>query len=402
MKVAIVDGGIDLLALYRGDRHGYEDIWIKTEELTYESISNCDLLIIPAGSDNTLLSTRRDCIRFFLEEGGWVFSFDGLSAAIFDDLGWIHSPTNYRSQSFEIHFSQYSFLLEGVPLESLIVKDGVKGWWCEGELTGCGVSPLLMDQEGRVIAGFQSYGESGLLFATAVGRLPIFSANASLGPNILFSNLLSYRKSSPRKTSYLPKNLLIHSGNWAHRSFLASERFKKSFIGVHWSVLDDAMIVNASSIWIPWESNVDGLKCILPILERAIENGVSLVIEDLRGGWFPGITWHPRPVDSSWWRENRNLDLVVQPIAQTVFHSLPNRSFFWHYHGVFDHSVDGKSMLTTSSGHDVLCLFEPNEKRRGRIFASTLDAVFEFGAGKIKETADYIEALLEITSVKCS
>jgi hypothetical protein len=399
MKVAILDGGIDLLSLYRGDRHGYQDIWIKTEDLTYQAISNCDLLIIPAGSDNTLLNSRKDCIRFFLEKGGWVFSFDGLASGVFDDLGWIHSRTDYRSQSLDAPFSPYSFLLEGVPLESLSIKDGVKGWWCEGELIGDHITPFLKDQRGRIIAGFQSYGESGLLFATAAARLPMFSANASLGPNILFSNLLSYRKSCLNKRASTPRNLLIHSGNWAHRSFLASEQFKKTFIGVHWSLLDDAMLVNASSIWIPWESNIDGLKKIWPILEQAVVNGVSLVIEDLRGGWFPGLTWHPRPVDSSWWREDRNLDLAVQPAAQMVFGNLPDQAFFWHYHGVFDHVTEGKSILTTSSGHDVLCLFEPNEDRRGRIFASTLDAVFEFGAGKIKETATYIEALLEITSI---
>jgi hypothetical protein len=331
-----------------------------------------------------------------------VFSFDGLETDIFDDLCWIHSPTNYKRQSFEVPASKYSFILEGVPLESLSIKDGVKGWWCEGELTGGQIIPLLIDQDGRVIAGFQSYSGGGLLFATAAGRLPNFSPNKSLGPNIFFSNLLSYRKLNLKSEVLKRKNLLIHSGNWSHRSFLATERFKNSFIGVHWSILDDEMLKNASSVWIPWESNVEGLKSILQLLERAVADGVSLVIEDLRGGWFPGIAWHPRPVDSSWWKEGRNLDLVVQEAAETVFHGVSRKSFFWHYHGVFDHCSDSKSILTTSSGHDVLSLFDTCEGRKGKIFASTLDAVFEFGAGKIKETGDYIDAVLKVTSMNCS
>jgi hypothetical protein len=101
-------------------------------------------------------------------------------------------------------------------------------------------------------------------------------------------------------------------------------------------------------------------------------------------------------VDSSWWREKRTLDLIAEPTTGRVFPNLPTRAFFWHYHGVFDGPADGISLLKTGDGKNVLAVCERTAHRRGRILISTLDATFEYGVGKIRETGDYIRAVLDI------
>lgn len=399
MRVAIIDSGIDLEKLYRGERHGYEAEWVRVEQMTYSAIASCDIVVIPAGSDNSLLAAKRDCLREFLRRGGWVFSFDGLGDGIIDGLRWVHSTSDYKRQSFRVPPSDYTFLLEGVPLEGLACKDGVRGWWCEGELLGDGFVPLLVDQCGRVMAVLRPpRHDSGGFVATAAGRLPLFSSDPTIAPNIFFSNLLSYLRAQRTERTAQVTHVLVHSGNWAHRSFLDSEEFANRFSGVHWSCLDDAILDGASSIWIPWESNTRALKDCWPILERAIYSGATLVVEDLRDDWLPSVTWYARPVDSSWWRENRRLDLTAEPAAARVFPSLPPRAFCWHYHGVFDGPCDGIPLLKTADGKHVLSVCEPTTERRGRLLVSTLDATFEYGAGKIRETADYIRAVMELAS----
>src|SRR5690606_23867508 len=149
------------------------------------------------------------------------------------------------------------------------------------------------------------------------------------------------------------------------------------------SCLDDQILDQAASIWIPWETNTRALKERWPLIEMAVNAGALLVVEDLRGDWLPGVTWYARPVDSSWWRENRKLDLIAEAAAEQVFPDMPVRSFFWHYHGVFDGPADGVALLKTSDGKHVLSFCGPTAVRRGRILFSTLDATFEYGVGKI-------------------
>lgn len=397
MRVGIIDSGIDLKKLYSGERHGYEAVWVRVEQLTYSAIASCDLVIIPAGSDNALIAAQRNCLREFMRRGGWIFSFDGIEDGIFDGLSWIHTPSDYRSQSFHIPNSDYTFILEGVPLEGLACKDGVRGWWCEGEFVGDEFAPLLVDHTGRVVALLQPprHGSGGLV-ATAAGRLPLFSDSPSLASNIFFSNLLSYVRTRRSEHTAPVTNVFVHSGNWAHRSFLSSEEFGAKFSGIHWTCLDDRILDGASSIWIPWESNTRVLKDRWPILERAVNRGATLVVEDLRDNWLPGVIWHARPVDSNWWREDRKLDLTVEPMAAQVFPNLSSRAFLWHYHGVFDGPYEGIPLLKTTDGKNVLSICEPCSERQGQLLISTLDATFEFGAGKIRETADYIHAVIEV------
>ena len=399
MRVAIIDSGIDLKKLYRGERHGYEALWIEVENMTYSAIASCDLVVIPAGSDNTLLASKRDCLREFLRRGGWVFNFDGSGDGLLGGLQWVHTATNYKTQAFRAPDTEYSFLLDSVSLDDLACKEGVRGWWCEGELLGEGFVPLLVDDRGRVVASLlpPRHG-SGVLVATAAGRLPIFSTDPSLAPNIFFSNLIAYFREERQKQTGPVAHVFVHSGNWSHRSFLASEEFGAAFSGVHWACLDDAILSNAASIWIPWESNTRALKERWPLLERAVNQGATLVIEDLRDGWLPGVAWHARPVDSSWWRENRVLDLIVEPAVGRVFPHLRTRAFFWHYHGVFDGPANGVPLLKTADGKNILSVCEPTADRRGRIIVSTLDATFEYGVGKIRETADYIRAVLDLAT----
>jgi hypothetical protein len=115
-----------------------------------------------------------------------------------------------------------------------------------------------------------------------------------------------------------------------------SIEFGKRFTGVHWRDLTDSVLASASSIWVPWESNATALVHVQPMLEVAVANGATLVVEDLRGSWLPGVNWHARPVDSSWWREERKLDLVAESQLFEIFRGVPERAFSWHYHGVFD------------------------------------------------------------------
>lgn len=397
MRVAIIDSGIDLQKLYRGERHAYVATWVRIEQMTYSDIAACDIVVIPAGSDNSLLAAKGDCLRAFLRRGGWVFSFDGLGDGIFDGLRWVHTVANRKTQSFHVPDTAYSFLLDGVPLEGLACKDGVRGWWCEGELSGDQFVPLLVDECGRVVAALlpPRHGSGGLV-ATAAARLPLFSADPSLAANILFSNLLSYVQTQRRERTKPVTHVFVHSGNWAHRSFLKSGEFATKFTGVHWSCLDDAILDGACSIWIPWESNTRALKDRWQLLERAVKQGATLVIEDLREDWLPGVTWYARPVDSSWWRENRRLDLTAEPAVAHIFQNLPPRAFFWHYHGVFDGPSDGIPLLKTADGKHVLSVCGPTADRQGRLLVSTLDATFEYGVGKIRETGDYIRAVMEL------
>jgi hypothetical protein len=401
MKVAIIDSGIDLYKLYRSERHGYEAVWVQVEDLTYSAVASSDLVIIPAGTDNMLLWAKRECLRRFFDKGGWIFSFDGIFDGLFDGLKWSHTPTCYKTQEFRVCDTEYAHLLNGVPLDGLACKDGVKGWWSEGELIGERQIPLIIDNENRVIASLlPSSNGSGTLIATAAGRLPIFSSDECLASNIFFSNLLNFCERATCARSELPRetHVYVHSGNWSHRSFLASEAFGKHFSGVHWSCIDEAMLASATSIWIPWESNTRALKERWPLLEEAVHEGAALVIEDLRDHWLPGVHWHSRPVDSSWWREKRKLDIILSPEVSAVLPNLSRQSLCWHYHGVFDGPFDGIPLLTTGEGKNVLSLARPNDTRRGLILHSTLDATFEYGVGKIKETAEYINGVLEYVS----
>ena len=180
MRVAIIDSGIDLRKLYSGDRHGYDAVWINVEGIEFSAIHDCEVVIVPAGSDSSLLYPRRDCLASFVRRGGWLLCFDGPAIGIFDELSWLHTRTDYKSQTFRVPETNYSHLLEGVPLEGLECKEGVRGWWCEGELQSERHVPLLVDNAGRVIASvLPNQHRSGGIIATAVGRLPIFSQNSS-------------------------------------------------------------------------------------------------------------------------------------------------------------------------------------------------------------------------------
>jgi hypothetical protein len=403
LRVAIIDCGIDLHKLYSGDRHGYEAVWVPVEDFSLTAVEHCDIVVIPAGSDNTLLGRSSDDFRKYLLHGGWIFSFDGLANGVLDDVQWLHTPTDYKRQQFSIPDSTYKQLLEAVDLEGLTTKDGVKGWWCEGELVGNRLTPIVLDEKGRIIIAVAEYEpKGGRLIATAAGRLPLFSSNESLAPNVLFKNLLISRAEQKHNIgkSLLVSHVYIHSGNFAHRSFLLSNEFGDRFTGVHWSGFDEITASCAASIWIPWESNIRAVQDRWPILERAVANGSTLVIEDLRGNWLPGVTWYARPVDSSWWREKRVLDLTPQPFLLDVFCGVTEQVFFWHYHGAFDGPQSGKPLLTTSEGKLVLSLLKKPEWK-GQILLSTLDATFEFGVGKITETRNYIVAVLRFIEGFC-
>lgn len=396
LSVAIIDCGIDLQKLYNGERHGYNAVWVAVSDLSFESIVDCDIVIIPAGSDGTLLAAKSEHLRRYLRHGGWLFSFDGVADGVLDGVRWRHTPTNYKEQQFYVAKNDYSSLLESVELDGLLSKDGVKGWWCEGELVGDRLIPLIVDTEDRIIAGVVEYGfNGGRLVATAAARLPLFSNEPSLSPNVLFQNLLRSRTNHPNIAFErdAEKHLYLHAGNFAHRSFLASDEFGPDFTGIHWTCLDEEVACSMDSIWIPWESNAESLRRLWPMLEEAVSSGTTLVIEDLRGSWLPGVCWHARSVDSSWWREKRKLDLQIEPELTKLFPGASERTFFWHYHGVFDGTDSGTSLLKTSDGMNVLSLLE-KPQWKGRILVSTLDATFEYGVGKIKETRDYIRALL--------
>jgi len=397
MNVAIIDSGIDLYKLYNGARHNYEATWLKIETLKSTSLCEFDLIIIPAGTDNSLLLLCRQQLHDFMRRGGWVFSFDGIADSVLESTHWRHTPTNYKKQQFSIAESKFAYLLDGVDLLGLASKEGVRGWWCEGELFGEKLIPLIVDQESRIITAVNKFEDSpGGLIATAAGRLPTFSADTTLAPNVLFMNLLKFVRSNLVRARPAAKEIhvYLHSGNWAHRSFVASLEFKDIFTALHWSDLNNDYFKGAKSIWIPWESNTRALKEIWPILQTYISTGTTLVIEDLRDDWLPGIKWFSRPVDSSWWRENRELDIIISADTQKILSSLSARSLKWHYHGVFDGPPGSVPLLTNSEGHCILSLVLPHDNTAGKILVSTLDATFEYGAGKIKETADYIHSVL--------
>lgn len=396
MKVAIIDSGTDLQKLYNGERHSYEAVWIPVENFDYRSIQNCDLIIIPVGTDNTLLSQKKSALQTFVNSGGWIFCFDGLTEDIIENVQWKRTPRNYRNQSFSIGNNYYSSLLKNVSFEELACKDDVRGWWCEGELYGNNLTPLIIDECGRIVAAIlPSDGKSGCVILTAAARLPIFSSEPTLAPNIFFSNLIEFcRHSLSKKINSISKHIYVHSGNWAHRSFLQSERFCNRFYGIHWASLTESSIQNAPSIWIPWESNVRALKKLWPLLQAAVNEGSILVVEDMREGWLPDFTWFPRSVDSTWWRHNRSLDLHVSQYIHNVLPAISIDSFFWHYHGVFDCPPEALPLLNSSDGKCILATYKPHEMSNGCMFISTLDATFEYGAGKIDKTANFIEGML--------
>jgi len=400
LKVAIVDSGIDLKKLYDATRHGYEAVWVSAEALSFAAISGCHLLIIPTGSDATLLAAKRDCLLNFRANGGWIFCCDGVPPGILEGISWTHTPTDYKAQCFHVPDSAYAFLFDGVSLEGLAVKDGVRGWWCEGEIHSPASTTLLADERNRVIACMMPpQAGAGGVIATAAGRLPLFSPDPTLAPNVLFHNLLKYcacavESDTPRDTLHL----YLHSGNWAQRSFLHSDRFRGHFIPIHWSCVDDSILARACSVWIPWESNTRALRELWPRLEVAVAGGMSLVIEDLRNNWLPGFPWQQRPVDSSWWREGRSLDMQVTREATHLFPWLSDQAFAWHYHGVFDCPESAIPLVTTLDGKAILAYCPHPSGTKGGTLVSTLDATFEYGAGKIPQTATYIEGVLRFLS----
>lgn len=74
-------------------------------------------------------------------------------------------------------------------------KEGGCGWWCEGELCGVGLVPLIVDGTGCVIAASAPRPEgAGMLLLTAAARLPLFSDQPELAANRLFANLLDWRR----------------------------------------------------------------------------------------------------------------------------------------------------------------------------------------------------------------
>lgn len=395
MKVGVIDSGIDLARLYDGQRHGYSVQWIPVDAISFDAISDCDLIVIPAGTDNVLLHRFSDVLRLFLSCGGWIYCFDGIAPGIFAQLAWKHTTTRHRDQILHACSGRFQFLLDGVALDELECKEGIRGWWSEGELQGTGLVPLIADGAGRFVAALRPEPTgTGLLAVTAAARLPLFSADPSLAPNRLFANLLAYCRTA-RWAESKRYHLFVHSGNWAHLSFLSSERFGNRFHGVHWSMLDDSMLANAASIWVPWESNTPALRTMWPMIERAVDAGSTLVAEDLRDDWIPGVRWEPRPVDSSWWRQGRSLALRREPALSDVFGEFASSMYFWHYHGVFQGPGDAVDLLTAPDGKGILSLVPPSKYRKGKMILGTLDATFEYGAGKIPETSGFIESLLQ-------
>lgn len=395
MLVGIIDSGIDLRRLYNGARHGYEARWIPVSSISFASVADCDLLIIPTGTDFVYLQQARDILRLYRARGGWIYCLDGPAAALFDGGGWIHSPTRHSMQTLHAGAPALQFLLEDVSLDQLSCKEGVRGWWSEGELLGEELVPLVVDGDGRVIAARAPEPDgAGMLLLTAAARLPMFSDQPLLAANRLFANLLELckRRQPPAPR---PLHLYLHSGNWAQSSFLASPRFGRRFHGVHWSMLDAALLSQSTSIWVPWESNTPALKSRWSMLEAAVIGGATLVAEDLRDNWIPGVSWESRPVDSSWWLEGRTLALRRESALSRVFGDAATTLYFWHYHGVFQTPAEAQSLVTAPDGRTILALLPPSVPSKGQMLLGTLDATFEYGAGKIPETADFIAAVLQ-------
>jgi len=88
----------------------------------------------------------------------------------------------------------------------------------------------------------------------------------------------------------------------------------------------------------------------------------------------------------------------VKPEAFRLFPWLSDQAFAWHYHGVFDCPESAIPLVTTSDGKAILAYCPHPGGTKGGILASTLDATFEYGAGKIPQTATYIEGVLRFLS----
>ena len=84
--------------------------------------------------------------------------------------------------------------------------------------------------------------------------------------------------------------------------------------------------------------------------------------------------------------------------ASHLFPWLSDQAYAWHYHGVFECPESAMPLVISSDGKAILAYCPHTGGTPGGTLVSTLDATFEYGAGKIPQTAAYIEGVLRFLS----
>ena len=96
------------------------------------------------------------------------------------------------------------------------------------------------------------------------------------------------------------------------------------------------------------------------------------------------------------------LDMQVTRAASRLFPELSDQVFAWHYHGVFDCPESAIPLVTASDGKAILSFRPHLGGNKGGTIASTLDATFEYGVGKIPQTEAYIDGILRFLATSHS
>ena len=196
----------------------------------------------------------------------------------------------------------------------------------------------------------------------------------------------------------------LYNGVWSQYMVFTSEKYAPFFDMLYVGDLASHDLNEYAALYIPFQSNMDALGDRSEQIEEYLNAGGTVIVEGLSDKrFFPFAAWEHRHLDQDWWMTDKsNYPCTVEEAGKKhpVFKDLSMFHSNWHNHGVYTTIPDTAEVLQRSREGEVVT-WTDERRYKGRIFATTQDALVEMGIGQIRHIDPFLDAVVEwVTGVK--
>lgn len=190
----------------------------------------------------------------------------------------------------------------------------------------------------------------------------------------------------------------LYNGVWSQYMVYTSEKYSPYFEMVYMGDIAEHNLNDYAALYVPFQSNMDGLAAARDQIEAYLNDGGTVIIEGMCDRrLFPFAAWEHRHLDQDWWMTDKtNFPCTVEEAGaeHPVFRDLSMFHANWHNHGVYTEIPDTAVVLQRSREGEVVTWTD--EKRyAGTIFATTQDALVEMGIGQIRHIDPFMDSVIE-------
>lgn len=188
----------------------------------------------------------------------------------------------------------------------------------------------------------------------------------------------------------------LYNGVWSQYLVYSSEKYRPFFDIVYMGDLPACDLTQYAALYIPFQSNMDGLAERREQIEEYLEAGGTVIVEgNCDERLFPFARWEHRHLDQDWWMTDKsNYPCTVENPEHPVFRNLSMYHANWHNHGVYTVVPDTAEVLQRSREGEAVTWVD-ERRYKGRIFATTQDALVEMGIGQIRHLDEFVDAVVE-------